>query len=325
METRDSSALGGGRAGPDAREIQFLVLAHGGQPYLLARVRWPDVAQAVTPGCLEWQEDVGLFDLPDDPGSTPVTLDRAVDIAVGWGAHLPSEPTVGSGPLLIRRMPANWSDMPPAERRAWSLDLAPARGRNRRRSAVAGQVSPAGPVRLVRLAASLADRGRSVGPKPGRPRKKVAVSPGELAYEDTWDRVFASIPAMITAPTADEESEDDVPAPVGLLQDEERFEPPGAVDVHPPRRSRNRTTTRSLQRPGGGRQPGQRVHRLLVTLVARPRRTVPAPMSDPPSGLAGGAVDQRRVARSRGPRDTTGGLVAGQAADRSPLPGPRRG
>jgi hypothetical protein len=116
--------------------------------------------------------------------------------------------------LLIRRMPANWSDMPPAERRAWSLDLAPARGRNwRRRPAVAGEVRPARPVRLVRLVTSLADRDRSVGPTAGRPRKKAAVSPGDLAYEDTWDRVFASIPAVVTTPAPDGESEDDVRLP----------------------------------------------------------------------------------------------------------------
>ena len=254
METRDIRVLGEDAVGPDGRAIQYLVLAHGDEPYLLARVRWPDVAQAVTPGCLEWQEDVGLFDLPNDPGSAPVTLDRAVDIAAGWGAHLPSEPTVGSGPLLIRRMPANWSDMPPAERRAWSLDLAPSKSRKRSRpSLVAAPATTSGPPRRSRLLASLADRRRSAGPNGASPRKKGGVARGALAYEDAWDRVFASVPAVAVEASPDQVPEDEVrlpsvfakmkngpssaarsmftlPADLGLRTPRDRFTRPGVDD-----------------------------------------------------------------------------------------------
>jgi len=104
--------------------VQYLVLADSTHPFLLARVRFPDVAQAISAGCPDWLDDVGLFDLPNDPSSVPVTLARAAEIALGWGAQIPSEGTVVvTRPALVRRMPANWSNLTPAERRAWSLDV----------------------------------------------------------------------------------------------------------------------------------------------------------------------------------------------------------
>jgi len=104
-------------------EVKYFVLADSTSPYLLARVRWPDIAQAITAGCREWQDDPGLFDLPYDPISATVTSVQAAAIAAAWGARLPADDTVKSPlPPLIRRMPANWSDLSPAEIRAWSLD-----------------------------------------------------------------------------------------------------------------------------------------------------------------------------------------------------------
>ncbi|HEY7948044.1 MAG TPA: hypothetical protein VID75_10215 [Acidimicrobiales bacterium] len=109
---------------PERPEVQYLVLADRSHPFLLARVRWPDVAQAISAGCPDWLDDVGLFDLPNDPSSVPVTLARAAEIALGWGAQLPSDGSVRTTrPALVRRMPANWSNLTPAERRAWSLDV----------------------------------------------------------------------------------------------------------------------------------------------------------------------------------------------------------
>jgi len=106
-----------------ATEIKYYVLG-GTNPYLLARVRWPDVAQAITAGLRDWQDDPGLFDLPYDPSSSTVTLARADAIAAGWGVRLTSDATtISSVPPLIRRMPANWSNLAPAEKRAWSLEF----------------------------------------------------------------------------------------------------------------------------------------------------------------------------------------------------------
>ena len=106
------------------QEVLYVVLPDATNPYLLARVRWPDVSQAISPVHTDWQADPGLFDLPYSPSGTRVTLEQATAIAAVWGAHLPSEePGQKSGPALIRRMPADWSGLSRAEERAWSIDL----------------------------------------------------------------------------------------------------------------------------------------------------------------------------------------------------------
>jgi hypothetical protein len=114
-----------------AGEINYLVLPNPANPRLLARVRWPDVFEAISPARTDWQSDPGLFDLPYDPGSTAVTLEEADAIAAAWGAPLPSaEPDGRRSPTLIRRMPADWSNLSPAEHRAWAIE----RGAMRTRS-----------------------------------------------------------------------------------------------------------------------------------------------------------------------------------------------
>jgi hypothetical protein len=104
--------------------VKYFVLGDGAGPLLLARLRWPDVAQAITAGLRDWQDDIGLFDLPYDPNGEPVTFDEASAIAAGWGVALPAD-AVFSSPLqpLIRRMPANWSNLAPAEKHAWALEF----------------------------------------------------------------------------------------------------------------------------------------------------------------------------------------------------------
>ncbi len=104
-------------------EIRYLVLADRAVPYLLARVRWPDVAQAISAGCPDWLDDIGLFDLPYDPKAVPVSFTQAASVAAGWGRKLGTEPAVNA-PSFIRRMPANWSEMTPGERRAFGLEPA---------------------------------------------------------------------------------------------------------------------------------------------------------------------------------------------------------
>lgn len=108
---------------PDAGEIRFFILVDRAVPYLLARVRWPDVAQAITAGCPDWLDDVGLFDTPYDPSAVRVTFTQAASVAVGWGRQLREEPA-GNAPSFIRRMPANWSDLTPGERRVFGVEHA---------------------------------------------------------------------------------------------------------------------------------------------------------------------------------------------------------
>ena len=104
-------------------DVQYLVLPDAANPYLLARVRWPDVFEAISPVRPDWQVDPGLFDLPYDPKSTRVTPERAAAIAAEWGAQMPFDDAAETPKTqLVRRMPANWSDMSRAERRAWSIE-----------------------------------------------------------------------------------------------------------------------------------------------------------------------------------------------------------
>ncbi|HXB50957.1 MAG TPA: PilZ domain-containing protein [Streptosporangiaceae bacterium] len=102
-------------------EVTYLVLADRAAPYLLARVRWPDIAQAITVGCPDWLDDPGLFDLPYDPSAVTVSFPQAASIAAAWGRQLRPEAADGV-PSFIRRMPANWSDLSPAERRALGIE-----------------------------------------------------------------------------------------------------------------------------------------------------------------------------------------------------------
>jgi hypothetical protein len=103
-------------------DVKYFVLGGATNPYLLARVRWPDVAHAITKGCLTWLDDPGLFDLPYDPISARVSFDEASAIATDWGINLQSGAVIETARPLIRRMPANWSRLSRAEEQAWALE-----------------------------------------------------------------------------------------------------------------------------------------------------------------------------------------------------------
>lgn len=121
---REESAMSAPRGRQRPRPIKYVVLPNAETPFLLARVRWPDVYQAISPVRPDWQDDPGLFDLPYAPASVAVSYEEASRIAEEWGAEIPAEegdPEVG--PTLIRRMPSNWSSLSTAERRAWSIEI----------------------------------------------------------------------------------------------------------------------------------------------------------------------------------------------------------
>lgn len=137
---------------PGPGEVRYLVLTDRATPYLLARVRWPDVAQAITVGGSDWLDDVGLFDLPYNPSAVRLTFTQAASVAAAWGQQLTADPA-GGAPSFIRRLPANWSDLSPAERRALGLDSigrqrASAR-RVRRLHALQAKSTPSDPGTLV--------------------------------------------------------------------------------------------------------------------------------------------------------------------------------
>jgi hypothetical protein len=200
--------------------VQYLVLSDSTNPYLLARVRWPDVAQAISAGRPDWLDDIGLFDLPTDPSSTPVTLSQAKEIALAWGAQLHSDATVPApGPSLIRRMPANWSNLTPAEKRAWSLDLTSARRRAGRagvgarlRLAVSGsrRSPPQPPLSFRGLSpqpAELEPQMWDTGAPTQRPPTQTSptqTSPTQTSTgEEASDPAIESIPAIVVKAAAD--------------------------------------------------------------------------------------------------------------------------
>jgi hypothetical protein len=120
----DESSAAGTRVGRGARPVKYVVLPSAEKPFLLARVRWPDVYQAISPVRPDWQDDPGLFDLPYAPASVLVSHEAASRIADEWGAEIPSEEGEPEpGATLIRRMPSNWSNLSTAERRAWSIEI----------------------------------------------------------------------------------------------------------------------------------------------------------------------------------------------------------
>lgn len=106
-------------------DVQYLVLGDPSDPFFLARVRWPDVFDAISPARPKWLPDVGLFDLPYDPAATAITRADAQRIATSWGATLPGidEPSDATSQTMIRRMPATWGALSPAEMRPWALDV----------------------------------------------------------------------------------------------------------------------------------------------------------------------------------------------------------
>ena len=107
------------------RPVQYLVLPNVDNAFLLARVRWPDIYQAISPVRADWQDDPGLFDLPYSPGSMHISYEQACEIAAEWGTEIPSEEADQQqpAPTLIRRMPADWTSLSTAERRAWSIEI----------------------------------------------------------------------------------------------------------------------------------------------------------------------------------------------------------
>src|SRR5215831_6367299 len=112
----------GGGVITDPGDMTYLVLADRAVPYLLAKVRWPDVAQAITVGNPDWLEDPGLFDLPYEPSAVSVSFPQAASVAAGWGRQLDAG-AADRAPSFIRRMPANWSDLSPVERRALGIEF----------------------------------------------------------------------------------------------------------------------------------------------------------------------------------------------------------
>ena len=165
----------------ESGEVTYLVLAERAVPYLLAQVRWPDVAQAITVGNPDWLEDPGLFDLPYDPGAVAVSFPQAASVAAGWGRQLDAG-AADNVPSFIRRMPANWSDLSPVERRALGIEFlwrprASARRVRRLRSRQARIGASSAAAQVNGNAGVLAGAEQSPGAVPGGPAANARSQP----------------------------------------------------------------------------------------------------------------------------------------------------
>jgi len=126
----------------DTREMSYLVLTDRAVPYLLARLRWPDVAQAMTVSRPRWLEDPGLFDLHYDCGAVNVSFAQAASVAAGWGSRLRPE-AAAEGPVM-RRMSSSLLEKSRRNGHAWSIEFVGRRRGSSRRVAYPRPVSVKG-------------------------------------------------------------------------------------------------------------------------------------------------------------------------------------
>jgi hypothetical protein len=115
----------------DTREMSYVVLTDRAVPYLLARLRWPDVAQALTGTSPGWLDDPGLFDLHYDSSAVNVSFSQAASVAAGWGMQLRAG-AAAEGPVMRRTSPSR-PDKSHRNRRAWGIELVGSRRSSSRR------------------------------------------------------------------------------------------------------------------------------------------------------------------------------------------------
>jgi hypothetical protein len=105
----------------DTRVMSYVVLTDRAVPYLLARLRWPDVAQAMTVSSPRWLEDPGLFDLHYDCSAVNVSFAQAASVAAGWGAQL--RPGAAAGGPIMGRMSSSLLEKSRSNGHAWSIEF----------------------------------------------------------------------------------------------------------------------------------------------------------------------------------------------------------
>ena len=72
-------------------DMTYVVERRGGVPYLLARLHWPDTAEAVSPSHPVWKSSQSLFDKLHGSDGELVTEGDAMRLAQSWGAPWPPD------------------------------------------------------------------------------------------------------------------------------------------------------------------------------------------------------------------------------------------
>ena len=70
--------------------VKYFTEASPDMPWLLARVRWPDIAQVVTKADPVWRDDKDALRYLWDSDGAITTPDEAARIAHAWGVTLPA-------------------------------------------------------------------------------------------------------------------------------------------------------------------------------------------------------------------------------------------
>lgn len=89
-----------------------------GNPYLLARLRWPDIAEAVSPHDRLWTTNWHLFNMLYESTGEWVGEDYARELALSWGASFDAVRAV------LAKPPKAPNQMTPDELRTWAEGVA---------------------------------------------------------------------------------------------------------------------------------------------------------------------------------------------------------
>jgi len=74
---------------PYVGEVVFAFERAAGAPYILARLRWPDLAESISPHNPEWTTQRSMFYMLYDSSGEWVSEEYAREFAESWGATWP--------------------------------------------------------------------------------------------------------------------------------------------------------------------------------------------------------------------------------------------
>ena len=93
-----------------ADTVKYAVERAAGVPYMLVRLRWPDIAESINPHDVTWKPDYALFDKLYNSDGELISAGDALRLAQSWGGTLPDDGAKG--------VMAKWGDSWQTQERA---------------------------------------------------------------------------------------------------------------------------------------------------------------------------------------------------------------
>ena len=90
--------------------VKYAVERAAGVPYMLVRLRWPDIAESINPHDVTWKPDYALFDKLYNSDGELISAGDALRLAQSWGGTLPDDGAKG--------VMAKWGDSWQTQERA---------------------------------------------------------------------------------------------------------------------------------------------------------------------------------------------------------------